>query len=302
MAYCSDADDAAECADDEEIPTIYDPNTQATVPCDDCEDNEDVFSYCLDCPGALYDRCKESHQRKKMTRSHNVVPYSDPKVEHSKNIAAFEKCSKHPGNAMIAFCEKCKQPCCSYCVATDHKWHDTKDIIDKISDAKVEIEQYIKTHESTISAFSEDIERSEQDIVQEIANAEKAETKLDSALKDLHAAVDKEGDRLRGEINMQKEKNITVLEMYILQIKLAKWQCKNVVSEGRQALQSNAPELLEFQQRKSLPIKYESVKKQQPSVSMKTGSINEAHLTQMIGEVQISSQVVNKTTPGGFYR
>ena len=67
--------------------------------------------------------------------------------------------------------------------------------------------------------------------------------------------------------------------------------CESVVGVCCQALQSNAPELLKYQQNKSLPIKYESVKKQQPAVSMKTGKINVTNLTQIIGEVQISSQV-----------
>ena len=298
MTECPDAKDITECPDDEDIPIIDDPNTQATVPCDDCEGTEDVFSYCLDCHGALCDKCKESHQRKKMTRSHKIVPYSDPKVEYSKNIAAFEKCSKHPDNAMISFCEKCQHPCCVYCVSTDHKLHDTKGINDKISYAKVEIEQYIKTHESTISALSEDIAKSEQDIVKEIADAEKAENQLDSALKDVHAAVDKEGIRLRGVINIQKKTNINGLNLHISLRKGTKFQCENIVRQSRQALQSNAPELLKFQQIKSLPIKYNSVKKLQPSVSMKTGKINVANLTQMIGEVHISNQGYNETASG----
>ena len=174
----------AECLDDD-IPVLDDPNAQSTIPCDDCEGTEDVFSYCLDCPGALCDKCKEGHQRRKMTRSHKIVNYSDPIVENSKKVAALGKCAKHPGNAMVAYCERCGITCCSHCLAADHKNHPTKEIFEKYNAVKSNIEQFIQRNETTLKALEADISETESDIRNEIAKATKLEVQLNLALKSI---------------------------------------------------------------------------------------------------------------------
>ena len=280
----------AECLENENIAVDDNPNVQATIPCDDCEDTEDVFSYCLDCPGALCENCKDSHRRRKMTRSHTVVPYDDPKVEISKNIASDWQCEKHSGNAIVARCEDCGQPCCYFCVATDHKGHEILGVVDKMCDAKNKIEQFIEAHEIAIETLSDDIRKMELEIQKEMSNAQTAENKIDEVLKYMHKAVDSEGSKLREKIKKQADKNIVFLRNKISQRQNERFPSEKLVTESRDILKASPKLLLtqEFLQEKSTPPKYDMIPRRLPSVLRYTETLGVKELAAKIGGINLN--------------
>ena len=277
----------AECLDDDDIPVLVDPNAQSTVPCDDCESTEDVFSYCVDCPGALCEKCKEGHQRRKMTRSHKVVDYTDPIVENSKKVAALGKCEKHPGNPMVSYCDKCGRPCCLNCLAADHINHQTKDIFDKYKDVKASVEKYIQKNESTVKALSDDIRQTEADIEYEIASAARLEKQLETTLKKIQAAFTKEGNKLRERIRAQKEENIASLRGHISKRDKEKSQCQQMIVEGNQFLKTDFEAIVKFDVEKPVQAKYTFDQKQRPVYSLSEGEIDVQIISQMIGELRL---------------
>ena len=271
------------------IPVLNDPNAQSTVPCDDCESTEDVFSYCVDCPGALCEKCKEGHQRRKMTRSHKVVDYTDPIVENSKKVAALGKCEKHPGNPMVSYCEKCRIPCCFHCLASDHRDHKATEIIQKYNDAKANIEKYIQTNKSESKRLSDDISATEGYIELEITNATKLEEQLKSIIKGINEAVAEEESKVRARINAHKEENIAFLRRHIHNRQMQKFQYDTFVTKGNQLLKTDFNTIIKFERGRPLrPILYTNVSKSLSSMSINQSQIDTQSLAKMIGELQIS--------------
>ena len=293
----------AECLDVEDIPIADDHNAQATVPCDDCEGTEDVFSYCLDCPGALCEMCKEGHQRRKMTRSHKIVRYDDPEVERAKDIASLGKCDKHASNSIVAYCERCEKLCCSHCVATEHKNHETTDILDKIHDAKLEVGEYIEAQKVTIESLTNDIAETKDEIEKEISKAKESEDKVDAVLKMIHAMIDQEGEKLRDEITNHKKKNISNLKKHITKSEEQMAQCEKILGDSDEGVNSNIKALLEFNKQKPMLIRHDTVSKQQPSLSIEQSSIDVESISQMIGKIRIESPTPmnDYSTSSDFY-
>ena len=272
----------------DDIPVETDPNAQATVPCGECGETEDVCSYCLDCPGALCENCKQSHKRRNTTRFHNIVPYDNPAVEDVKSVAAFGKCEEHPENSISIYCKYCRKPCCIHCAA--HQNHNTIGIVDKLKHAKCEIEEYVQDHEDTIKKLAGDISETNNEISQEISIATIAEKQLDAVLMDLHKALDMEGNKLREEINNHRDSNLGILRRHIAQRKMIKSHCQRVVHSGREALRSSAPDVLRYETDKPDQTKFESSPKDRLTISLLSGKEDTTALRQMIGSVSTKRQ------------
>ena len=267
----------AKCSDDENIPEVDadDTNAQATIPCGDCGETKDVFSYCLGCPWGLCDVCKPSHERKIMTKAHKIVPYSDQAVDNLKNIAAQWKCERHRGYAIVSYCVGCDRPCCRYCVDLDHKEHKLQCICDTISDAKCDIELYIQTNEKTIKTVSEDIANTERAVECEEGFAKEAVEQLDTVLKDMHIEVDREMDKCKTEMRSQSRENIDSLRRIISKRQQEKSQCENLICTSRQVLVGKPSALVKFFKEKPRSLEYQAIQQQQlPSVKMIAGNIN----------------------------
>ena len=173
--------------DKDKIPEAKGPRAQSTVSCDDCEGIEDVFSYCINCPGALCEKCKESHKKRKMTQSHRIVDYDDPIVENLKKVAALGKCQKHTDSSIVAYCEKCDIPCCAHCLAADHRNHEAKEIFEKYTELKIKTGKFIKIHANTLRAISDDIADTKEEIQRESSSDTKTQKEIDAVLKEVRA-------------------------------------------------------------------------------------------------------------------
>ena len=266
-----------------------DTPAQATLPCEECDETVDVADYCLDCPGALCPSCKTAHQRRKITRNHNIVPYSSPEVDMVKNLAALGKCPKHPGNGMVSFCKKCDEPCCVHCVTSDHMAHDTIDINQKMAEVKKDIESYRDTHVGISANIADEIGEIQKGISQMKIETQQAECQLDAAMKNIRYALDKEEAKLRQQVTDHNDNEISALQKLIAQNETRKSECDSLVVQSGQILNTNIREMIQFSKSKPdrLP-KHEKWSRGSSSLCLTPGVVDETSLARMIAVLSIT--------------
>ena len=263
-----------------------DTPAQATLPCEECDETVDVADYCLDCPGALCPSCKISHQRRKITRNHTIVPYSSPEVEMMKNLAALGKCSKHPGNGMVSFCAKCDEPICVHCVTSDHKMHDTISITMKMEEVKREIESYRNAHVGISANTADEIEAIQNGIAAMRMETQQARRQLDDAMKSIRDVLDEEEAKLQQQITSHEDTEISALQQLISQNETRKSECDSRDVQCGRILNTNIREMMQFI--KSMPGPLSQINKWNRSTSpllITPGVIDRTSLVRMIAVV-----------------
>lgn len=89
--------------------------------CDSCEEEAAEF-LCKTCPGHLCPNCKVEHERKKITRNHEIVLLT------SKNDDMTELlyCTDHNNKKLECYCNLCNKPVCTECIVNAHNGHSVK--------------------------------------------------------------------------------------------------------------------------------------------------------------------------------
>ncbi|XP_065935183.1 tripartite motif-containing protein 2-like [Magallana gigas] len=87
----------------------------------DCEKN--CQFYCNPCHRPMCEQCRDEHQKSSETKSHEVVPYKQRKIQ-----LPVEKCKDHPNKDIDILCEDCQVLVCSKCATQNHQKHTLKDL------------------------------------------------------------------------------------------------------------------------------------------------------------------------------
>ncbi|XP_065923740.1 E3 ubiquitin-protein ligase TRIM71-like [Magallana gigas] len=189
------------------------PDAQHYLVCgiEDCERN--CQFYCNPCHQPMCEQCKDTHQKKKKTKNHEVVPYQERKRQ-----IPVEKCSDHPTKDIDILCDECNVPLCSKCSTMPvHKGHSFTDLetiytektvacrqeVQKIQTYFVPtangLQKEIKTDATEIKAIMDNIRSSIRDeakslkkLVDEVAsdNIEQV-NKMEESLKEMLQSQDK---------------------------------------------------------------------------------------------------------------
>lgn len=98
-------------------------SAQHFLECDNCEENPSKF-LCKSCPGYLCENCKIEHEKKKMTRSHEIVALTS----HNEELVDLLFCSNHAKKKLECYCDHCKEPVCTDCIIQSHNGHPLKSL------------------------------------------------------------------------------------------------------------------------------------------------------------------------------
>lgn len=101
-------------------------SAQHYLECDNCEKNPAKF-LCKTCTGHLCEPCKSKHERKKITRYHEILSLNS----NSKNEELLDiiLCPIHAKKTLECYCDRCKEPVCTECILQSHNGHSVKSLI-----------------------------------------------------------------------------------------------------------------------------------------------------------------------------
>ncbi|XP_034306142.2 protein wech [Magallana gigas] len=181
------------------------PDAQHYLVCgtEDCEKN--CQFYCNDCHQPMCEQCRDEHQKKKKTKSHEVVSY-----KQRKRLLPVEKCKIHPTRSIELLCEECQIPICPICATTkehrDHVFIYLEVVFaEKCSLCNVEITKIRSYFEPT-----------SQDLKKEIAGDV---TEIKKIMEDIRASMKAEAEavkKLVDTVTSDKIKQVNKIEQSLL--------------------------------------------------------------------------------------
>lgn len=98
-------------------------SSQNYIDCDNCEKNPAKF-LCKTCTGHLCEPCKSKHEKKKITRNHEIVSLNSTNEE----LLELLFCPIHAKKRLECYCERCKEPLCTECILQSHNGHSVKSL------------------------------------------------------------------------------------------------------------------------------------------------------------------------------
>ncbi|XP_065938125.1 E3 ubiquitin-protein ligase TRIM71 [Magallana gigas] len=189
------------------------PDAQHYLVCgtEDCKKN--CQFYCNNCNQQMCEQCREEHQKNRITKNHEVVPY-----KQRKRQLPLEKCKIHPTRQIEFLCEECQIPICSKCTATkEHRSHIFTDLeivfAEKCSFCQEEIAKIRNYFEPTSQDLKNEIAGDVTEIkkiMEGIRTAMKAEAEsvkrmVDAVTSDNIEQVDKKEQSLLKTLNDQNQ-------------------------------------------------------------------------------------------------
>ncbi|KAK3094107.1 hypothetical protein FSP39_024195 [Pinctada imbricata] len=125
------------------------------VICDECDGQNDVINYCLQCHANICGECKSTHLETRLHRDHIVLPRTHSEVVKARRSKKIY-CPAHIGKEFVTYCRKCKQPCCATCITEKHNGHKFCDLEKVISQTESDVDSLVKDMETKIIPLNEE--------------------------------------------------------------------------------------------------------------------------------------------------
>ncbi|KAK3104817.1 hypothetical protein FSP39_010937 [Pinctada imbricata] len=171
-------------------------------PCDLCEDDENVNWFCKDCDHNLCDRCKKTHLRSNVSKSHIVLSISEGFAMGKRNLSNI--CREHD-ELFTFFCKTCDRNICSQCLSAKHKKHDFVDLRELQSELQKQLDDVIKEKEKEKQKMARNFDDLVQhEIKSEMQNKDEC-AKIKDRIRAIKVAADEEGEKLIESINSTKQ-------------------------------------------------------------------------------------------------
>lgn len=119
-------------------------SAQHFVECDQCEVKPATF-ICKTCPGQLCEECKTEHEKKKLTKNHEITEYTSQNIEFYDLLYCFD----HKTKCLEYFCKYCEKPICTECILESHNGH----AIQKLSEVHKEIKEDLQRKKKEIQKY-----------------------------------------------------------------------------------------------------------------------------------------------------
>lgn len=98
-------------------------SAQHYLECDNCEENPAQF-ICKTCAGHLCTPCKSEHEKKKITRNHEILSLTS----NNEEMVDLLYCPKHAKKKLEWYCHRCREPVCTSCRKQYHKGHTVESL------------------------------------------------------------------------------------------------------------------------------------------------------------------------------
>lgn len=182
--------------------------------CDSCEEEAAEF-LCKTCPGHLCPNCKVEHERKKITRNHEIVLLT------SKNDDMTELlyCTDHNNKKLECYCNLCNKPVCTECIVNAHNGHSVKLLSTVLNEVRAKTKfQKDEVVNMLIPQYKEllGIEDEKRSEVTKIADGIQSEIELHT--QNLIRIVKSTGKKYVQQLQM--EKNVQLEKIKISKIKI----------------------------------------------------------------------------------
>lgn len=118
---------------------------QHYLECDSCEENPSQY-FCKMCAGYLCEQCKSEHEKKKITRNHEIVSLTS----NNEDMLDFLYCTVHTQKKLECFCNQCREPVCTNCILQSHNGHSVKSLTQFYKEFTVLCNQEIDEIETVI--------------------------------------------------------------------------------------------------------------------------------------------------------
>lgn len=104
--------------------------TPNIMECAICEEKFAKF-LCKTCSGNICEKCKTEHEKTKMFKHHEVVPW-----QSSEDLVTVLHCTDHTKKKLECFCDMCNKPVCTECMVFSHNGHTVKTLSDVYREIK----------------------------------------------------------------------------------------------------------------------------------------------------------------------
>ncbi len=128
--------------------------------CQDCPDENEAKSRCMECGENLCQDCGTAHRRHRSTRNHRVVPFEELESGSQNIMKTRHFCTNHPDRFVECYCTDCGSLCCLMCAVIDHKGHDLK----KLGDAAEEKVTQIETLMTDVNDVSKTLTQAKNEV------------------------------------------------------------------------------------------------------------------------------------------
>jgi len=118
------------------------------------EGNE-VTCYCLECKEYLCEICKKAHQKRKVSKDHQLIPIDEIKDEDQIKANPQIYCQVHQQKELDLLCNDCKEPICSICVPKhpSHKILTLSEVIGNESQSLIDLINKVSCFYFTFSFY-----------------------------------------------------------------------------------------------------------------------------------------------------
>lgn len=216
--------------------------------CDYCQyagKTVDAVSLCLNCHDDMCGNCQEAHQKTKITRTHQVVPYEQVKnglYDHDIRQNQKLKCEEHEDSYLTSFCTDCEMLLCPECQTSAHVSHNIVDFENALPKYSKQIKgliSSIKTRLPSIQNYCEFLEKYSENLDQ---TKEQLLTDTQTQAESLHRMIDECKDKLQQEIKESCEAEMNQAKDKLKNLQIASTSLHNNAHFLNQLMAHGKPE------------------------------------------------------------
>ncbi|KAK3105195.1 hypothetical protein FSP39_019552 [Pinctada imbricata] len=255
-------------------------------PCDLCEDDEDVNWFCKDCHQNLCDKCKRTHLRSTVSKSHDLISIAEGLTIGRRSMTYI--CNDH-GDIFQFFCQTCDRNICSRCLFMEHKKHDFIDLRELQTQVKKQVEEIVREKEEERNKMTSNYDELVQSEKESETYLKVQCANIDDRVKVIQCKADEEGEMLKASLSSaMEEQNKEIKDGKTkLQANIRDYdeEIQNVRQELRLQLTSS---LNSFVKETTFKLKaLRSISISTPSMSrlFVEGTSDKTHIREMIGNI-----------------
>ena len=184
------------------------PSAQHFLECDQCEVNPAKF-ICKTCPGQLCEECKTEHEKKKLTKNHDITEYTSENVEFYDLLYCFD----HKTKSLEYFCKFCEKPICAECILESHNGHT----IQKLSEVHKEIKEDLQRKKKEIQKnllpkYRELLEKENEKCTAFSKQADEIEIQIKAHTENLVKVANQMGRTAIQELELKKKEGLCIFD------------------------------------------------------------------------------------------
>ena len=204
---------------------LYYKLEKTELSCEECDEDDPAFVFCVDCKLFLCCYCKESHKYSKSHCSHNLMSLAELRCnkELVQSKCEFPNCQKHDLE-LEYYCETCEQLVCERCTTSDvHEEHIF----------------------NVVKKFVNEFQNKIKEVAVRIEETTKVLSQLQDSIKGVSTTIRQQNDEISKDIDLYYDE---VIEKLLEQKEQVKQQVRHTVLQKEKALTGQLEEIMHIQE------------------------------------------------------